>query len=298
MDEKKIMADDKLEAELKALRCKEKTFTILMFGSFAAFLVFAFMGVVPMIVIGLVLFVVFMCNSVRTQIKVQDLLNENVINVVLKEALGADVEYKPWEKIIPDKTMLPFPYCDENGSQHIKAVYNGMNIELGNITFFNKEEYQDQDGTSTKSVPQFKGQWLICDFGKELSGEVRLSANTKNLRKKNKNNNIEMENEEFNKRFLVIAGNPEEAYYILTPHKMEYILSMADKSGGEVYMSFLRDGKLHVAVQTGRDFFELGKNNANVEELRQKFLGELRWFTDIIDTLCMENTIYKKETNA
>ena len=49
MDEKQIMADDKLEAELKALRCKEKTFTILMFGSFAAFLVFAFMGVVPMI---------------------------------------------------------------------------------------------------------------------------------------------------------------------------------------------------------------------------------------------------------
>ena len=62
-------------------------------------------------------------------------------------------------------------------------------------------------------------------------------------------------------------------------------------------MSFLRDGKLHVAVQTGRDFFELGKNNANVEELRQKFLGELRWFTDIVDTLRVEDTLYKKESN-
>ena len=54
---------------------------------------------------------------------------------------------------------------------------------------------------------------------------------------------------------------------------------------------------MHVAVQTGRDFFELGKSNANVGELRQKFLGELRWFTDLVDTLRVEDTIYKKEAN-
>ena len=78
---------------------------------------------------------------------------------------------------------------------------------------------------------------------------------------------------------------------------MEYITSMADKSGATVYMSFLRNGKMHVAVKTGRDFFELGKDNVNVGELRQKFLGELRWFTDIVDTLRVEENLYKKESN-
>ena len=107
-----------------------------------------------------------------------------------------------------------------------------------------------------------------------------------------------MDNEQFDKRFCVRADDPQEAYYILTPHMMEYITRMADKSGGTVYMSFLRDGKMHVAVKTGHDFFELGKSNTNAKALRQKFLGELLWFTDIIDTLRMENTIYKKETNA
>ena len=106
-----------------------------------------------------------------------------------------------------------------------------------------------------------------------------------------------MENETFNNRFLVTAQNVQEAYYILTPHMMEYILTMADKSGGDVCMSFLRDGKMHVAVKTGRDFFELGKSNADVEGLRRKFLGELRWFTDMIDTLCVEDTLYRKEMN-
>lgn len=77
-----------------------------------------------------------------------------------------------------------------------------------------------------------------------------------------------------------------------------YILTMADKSGGTVYMSFLRNGKMHVAVKTGRDFFELGKSNTDVGVLRQKFLGELRWFTDMIDTLRVEDTLFKKEENV
>ena len=54
---------------------------------------------------------------------------------------------------------------------------------------------------------------------------------------------------------------------------------------------------MHVAVKSGRDFFELGKSNADVEQLCQKFLDELRWFTDIVDTLRVEDTIYKKAIN-
>ena len=55
---------------------------------------------------------------------------------------------------------------------------------------------------------------------------------------------------------------------------------------------------MQIAVRTDRDFFELGKSKANVEKLREKFIGELRWFTDMIDTLRLEDSIYKKETNV
>ena len=109
--------------------------------------------------------------------------------------------------------------------------------------------------------------------------------------------NVTTDNEQFSKRFCVRADIPQEAYYILTLHMMESILTMADKSGGTVYMSFLRDGKMHVAVKTECDFFELGKGNADVGELRRKFFCELRWFTDMIDTLHVEDTLYRKEEN-
>ena len=48
-------------------------------------------------------------------------------------------------------------------------------------------------------------------------------------------------------------------------------------------------------IRTVNDF---KKKEIRVQEgLRQKFLGELRWFTDMIDTLRVEDTLYKKEAN-
>ena len=300
MEEKQMMTNQELESQLKSLRVKETITKILTCcAAVAMIIMWFFMENLAMGLVFLVISIVFGFLFAMSSSMIKKLLSDNIISGVLKEALGYTVEYIPLGNVEPGYMVFPFSYNRVLGSDHIKAVYKGLNIELSDIELIEETEETNEDGvTENSSATHFKGQWLICDFGKELSGEVRLSANTKNLRKQNKNNSVEMENEAFNKRFLVIAGNPEEAYYILTPHMMEYILSMADKSGGEVYMSFLRDGKMQIAVQTGRDFFELGKSKANVEKLREKFLGELRWFTDMIDTLRLEDSIYKKETNV
>ena len=235
----------------------------------------------------------------KNRSRLKKLLSDDVISGVIKAVLGDAAEYNPWGKIKPGSMVLPFSYNCTDGSDHIQAVYHGLNMELGDIELIDETEDTDIETGQTEKTrnTQFKGQWLTCDFGKELAGEVYLSERPPKTRRKLKSN-ITMDNEQFDKRFCVRADDPQEAYYLLTPHMMEYITAMADKSGGTVYLSFLRSGKLHVAVQTGRDFFELGKSNANVGELRQKFLGELRWFTDLVDTLRVEDTLYKKETNV
>ena len=194
--------------------------------------------------------------------------------------------------------VFPFSYDSMYGSDHIRAVYKGLNMELGDVELLTEREESDENGnTNTIRDTVFKGQWLICDFGKALAGQVYISERTQKDRSSMKST-VTMDNEQFSKRFCVRADDPQEAYYILTPHMMEYILNMADRSGGTVYMSFLRGGKMHIAVDTGRDSFELGNDSANVEGLRRKFLGELRWFTDMIDTLRVEDTLYKKAKNV
>ena len=297
MEEKQITTNEQLEAELQSLRSKATVAKILTYGSGAAAILCFITGLIPVAIVFIVLALVGGYQLEKNSSRLKKILSDNVISSVLKEALGDAVEYNPWGKINPGSMVFPFSYNCADGSDHIKAVYHGVNVELGDIELIDESEVTDEEGRTERTRnTQFKGQWLTCDFGKELAGEVYISERTKKTRRSLKSN-VTMDNEQFDKRFCVRADDPQEAYYILTPHMMEYIISIADKSGGTVYMSFLRDGKLHVAVQTVRDFFELGKNNANVEELRQKFLGELRWFTDIVDTLRVEDTLYKKESN-
>ena len=297
MEEKQPMTNEQLEAAINSARAKETFANVLIYGAGAAMILMFYLKMIPLAIFFLALLLVGGYLWGKSAGVAKKLLSDKVVSGVLKEVLGDAVEYKPWGKINPGSMVFPFSYNCVDGSDHIKAVYNGLNIELGDVELSDKTEETDEEGhTNTHQFTFFKGQWLTCDFGKELAGQVYISEWTKKDHRSMKSN-VTMDNEQFGKRFCVRADDPQEAYYILTPHMMEYILTMADKSGGTVYMSFLREGKMHVAVKTGRDFFELGKSNADVEELRQKFLGELRWFTDIVDTLRVEDTIYKK-TNA
>ena len=289
-----MMTKEQLEAEINSARTKEKIANVMIYGSGAAMILMFFLKKIPLAIFFLVVLLAGGYLWGKSAGVAKKLLSENVISGVLTEVLGDAVEYNPWGRINPGSMVFPFSYNCTDGSDHIKAVYNGLNIELGDIELIDETEYIDENGVSQKSRNTlFKGQWLTCDFGKELVGEVYISEWTQKDRRCMKSN-VTMDNEQFSKRFCVRADNPQEAYYILTPHMMEYILAMADKSGGTVYLSFLRNGKLHVAVKTGRDFFELGKSNADVEGLRRKFLDELHWFTDMIDTLRVEDTLYKK----
>ena len=291
MEEKQTMTNEQLEAAINSARAKEKIANFLIYGAGAAMiLMFCLKKILP----GIFFLVLLLVGGYlwgKSAGVAKKLLSDKVVGVVLKEVLGDAVEYNPWGKINPGSMVFPFSYNCVDGSDHIKAVYNGLNIELGDVELIDKTEDTDEEGhTNTRQDTVFKGQWLTCDFGKELAGQVYVSERSKKDHRSMKSN-VTMDNEQFSKRFCVRADDPQEAYYILTPHMMEYILTMADKSGGTVYLSFLREGKMHVAVQTGRDFFEFGNNNANVEELRQKFLDELRWFTDVIDTLRAEDTL-------
>ena len=280
MEEKQVMTNTQLEAALRGHRSAGTVFRLLTYAfGLGTILLFA-AELTPVAVVTLVLTFVFGYQMSKHGEALKKLLGDNIVSGALNEVFE-NVEYKPFgclpSKSIEDAGMVfPFEYSGVRGSDYVKET----------------QQWKDEE------TQVFKGQWLVCDFGKELSGQVHLSANAKALRRQHRDDSVEMENAAFNDRFLVTAASAQEAYYLLTPHMMEYILSAAGKAGGEVYMAFLRGGRLHVAVKTGRDFFELGRSKADVDRLRQKFLGELHWFTGIMDELRLADTLYRKETQV
>lgn len=298
MEEKRNMTDSQLETALSSYRRSAGCFKVLTY-SFGLVTILLFgTSLLPIAVVSLVLTFVFGYQLSKQSEALKKTLGSNVINDVLEEVFES-VEYNPFGRISSVSgagMVFPFRYDELRGSDHIKATYHGLKVELSDIELINAEENVDNEGNVHRSKDTvFRGQWLICDFGKALSGEVHISGKAKKSYGISIRGNVTMENERFDKKFYVNAQNPQEAYYILTPHMMEYILTMSENSGGTVYMSFLRDGKLHVAVQTGRDFFELGGSKADIASLRSKFLGELHWFTDVIDTLRLVDTLYQTE---
>lgn len=212
----------------------------------------------------------------------------HVAGCVLRDVLGDDVEYNPLGELKPDKEAAPFSFpipkdriWELVGDYHIKATYNGVNFELGSI-YINENEANRAWNESSSGCTLFHGPWLICDFGRKP--ECVVSVSTKSYLFSMKKRIVKIDNEQFSKRFCVNANDPREAFAILTPQMMETISAVANKSGGTVYISFMPDGKTHIGIDTQCGLFD-GKKCRNTEELRQKFLGELRRLTDIIDML-------------
>lgn len=285
----KTATAEQIETDLKFLRIKVTIYRILTHGSVVAMILSLIITQNFLIFMGfLILAVVFGIPTgrrIRKRDENQKFLGERIINEVIRDVLGYDVEYNPVGALNPGGVVVPFHYEHSNGEYHIKTVYHGVNIEMGNIRLFtNYEVSNDETAYAGEiTVVNFKGPWIICDFGKKPVCDVYISERT-NKDRRFMESNVRIDNEQFGSRFCVRANEPQEAYKILTPQMMKSISVVADKSGGTVYMSFLTDGKTHIAIQTGHNLFDVGKCY-DAEGMRQKFLEELRRLTDIIDIL-------------
>ena len=284
MENKKTMTTEQIETKFKYMRIKVTIGRVLTWGAVAAIVLSLAITQNLLIALGFMvialMFGIPTGRAIRKKDKNYKLLVESVIDEVVRDVLGDGVEYDPVGAFTPGSVAVPFQYTGSSNDRHIKTVCNGVNIELGSVMLY--EEYEEVDGGHQHRV-LFRGPWLICDFGKKPACDVYVSQRSKRYRETLKGN-VNIENEQFDSRFCVRANFPREAYKILTPQMMAAISAAADKSGGTVYMSFLPDGKTHVAIQTSRYLFDVGKGY-DAEGLSQKFSEELCRLTDIIDTL-------------
>ncbi len=223
--------------------------------------------------------------------------SENIVRDALEEVFEIQ-EYQPFGSI-PRSHLSAADFGIGNynhveGSDYVKGYYKGLPIELCDIRLSNRGS-MSSDGGKWENYDDtvFRGFWMICDFERELSADIRLweQLTLKVFRDKDE---LQTENETFNQKFHVESEIEEEAFYILTPHMIEYILEMDKKANGLTHIRFDRNGKVQIAVNTKRDAFEVGKGEVNATRLRKKFIREIRYITDLIDELRLVDTLYKK----
>ena len=185
-------------------------------------------------------------------------------------------------------TNIPLPshtHC--SGSGYIRGTYRGLTTELCTVRLTEVSEVQrEETGLWEKNEqPVYTGQWMLCELGQEFPTWLTIWPRDR-LDKLFSSKTIQTGNEGFDKRFNLSSDDEAAALRILSPGRIERILALADSSIGKFAVNLNSDGRLYIAVHSGRGFFDLGKGRENPAQLRQRFDRELKWFTDMIDAFC------------
>ncbi len=184
-----------------------------------------------------------------------------------------------------EDTNIPLPghtYC--SGSGYVRGIYQGLTTELCTVRLTEVSEVQrEETGLWEKNEQEvYTGQWMLCQMNREFSTWLTIWPRDR-LDKLLRAKTIKTGNETFDKRFNLSSDDEAAALRILSLGRMERILALADSSIGKFAVNLNSDGRLYLAVHSGRGFFDIGKGRETPEQLRQRFARELKWFTDMID---------------
>ena len=182
-------------------------------------------------------------------------------------------------------TNIPLPshtHC--SGSGYIRGTYRGLTTELCTVRLTEVSEFQrEETGLWEKNEQEvYTGQWMLCELGQKFPTWLTIWPRDR-LGKPFSSKTIQTGNEGFDKRFNLSSDDEAAALRILSPGRMERILALVDSSIGKFAVNLNSDGRLYIAVHSGRGFFDLDKGRENPAQLRERFARELKWFTDMIE---------------
>jgi len=179
---------------------------------------------------------------------------------------------------------------NEFGSDdYVSGVCNGVPFSRSDV--YVADTSSDSEGNSSTTV-YFEGRWMVFDFPKELSGDLQVfekkfhyAKKMKGIftRKSERRHEISLEDEAFNKRYVVMAQDDHDAFYFLTPHMMEKIDRYCSQSDGRFMLGILGN-RLHVAINNSKNLMEPSVFRKNdVAEVRAEVGIEIELIRRTID---------------
>ncbi len=222
--------------------------------------------------------------------KSKDKASQQTFEAIAPDIVSAafeNVQMNPTPHLLDaEDTNIPLPshtHCSSSG--YVRGTYRDLTTELCTVRLTEVSEVQrEETGMWEKNEREvYTGQWLLCELNREFPTWLTIWPR-EGLDKLFSAKTIKTGNEVFDKRFNLSSDDEAAALRILTLGRIERILTLADSSFGKFSVNLNPDGRLYLAVHSGRGFFDIGKGRETPEQLRQRFARELKWFTDMIDT--------------
>jgi len=235
----------------------------------------------------------------------KQLLSINVVQDALGEVFE-DCAYSYENRLsgsVIEEARLISGWTSISGSDFAQGRYRGRGIEFSDIKLEKITYRTNSDGSvrKKKRVLLFKGHWLVFELGRELPASIRViergGRRVGQAIKGMTKGDVETENMAFNQQFRIQAEDPHTAFYILTPHFIEYIMAADAAAMARTSMCFT-GSRMHIALDSGRDLFEVGGSVKDIAALRARIKSEVRYLTGILDELLQNTYLFGEENQA
>ena len=232
---------------------------------------------------------------ILSKIEIKNLMGDNIIRRILEEEFELS-QYAPAGAVDTGQIKaadLFFDWDAEDGSDLVQGKYRGVDFAFSDIRLSPKTK-KNRGRKSSKTI--FRGQWVVCELRKTLP--ARLILRERRTDGKGMKSDVETENTAFNRKYQISSDDPHMAFYILTPHFMEYILNMDEQADARTYLSFIGSA-VHIALHNDRDLFELntkkGFGGVSVTKLREQVRADVKYIKGVLDELLLNEYLFNKE---
>lgn len=191
-----------------------------------------------------------------------------------------------------------------SGNDYVKGSIDGVPLEFSDV----HAEYQTRDSKGrTQWHTLFRGLFLVAEFNKHFKAKTvvlpDLSEKTfGNLIGRwfqsiniSRAKVIQLDDPEFEKKFVVYGDDPIEARYILSHSMMKRIVEFQKKISYPLFISFVHN-HIHVAIGAGKDLFEptVFKSLLDYKQAME-YIHTLRNTIGIIEELKLNEKLWSKE---
>ncbi|EDZ61275.1 putative Galanin [Sulfurimonas gotlandica GD1] len=191
-----------------------------------------------------------------------------------------------------------------NGNDYVRGNIDGTKIEFSDIHA--EKRHKNSKGQESWSTI-FKGLFIVAEFNKNFHGKTLVLPDTAQSTFGNlignwlQSNNfsrdelVKMDDNNFEKEFVVYSSDQIEARYILSHSLMKKLLDFKNKSEHPVYISFIGN-HIHMAVYYDKDLFEPSVFRSLLEyKIAMEYVKTLHLAISIVDELKLNQKLWSKQ---
>lgn len=190
-----------------------------------------------------------------------------------------------------------------SGNDYVHGRVKGTKIEFSDI----HAEVKHKDSKNKESWSTiFRGLFIVAEFNKNFITKTLILPDTAQtafgtliggwLQSNNfaRDELVKMDDNEFEREFVVYSKDQIEARYILSHSLMKKLLELRKKSKHPIYVSFVGN-HIHIAINYKKDLFEPSIFHSLLDyKIAMEYVGTLHLALGIVDELKLNEKIWSK----